>query len=141
LGCKDGSEFETKTQFLLFTNLLLKSHFQLYFCQHGILTSKEWSLWNKIKHLNHNIFRTRCCKPLIFQTQIIWPNRIHNLKYLRSAKFGSKDIVIRKSEFVAKTQFLCLRKVWNFASFVVSYDLQNMLLIPRISRDQSWICK
>jgi len=28
------------------------------------------------------------------------------LKYLRSATFGSKDIVIRKSEFVAKTQFL-----------------------------------
>jgi len=28
------------------------------------------------------------------------------LKYLRSATFGSKDIVILKSEFVAKTQFL-----------------------------------
>ena len=33
-------------------------------------------------------------------------NLIHNLKYLRSAIFGSKDIGIRKSEFVAKTQFL-----------------------------------
>ena len=33
--------------------------------------SKELSLRNKIKYLNHNIFRTRCCKPLIFQTQII----------------------------------------------------------------------
>ena len=32
---------------------------------------KELSLWNKIKHLNLNIFRARCCKPLIFQTQII----------------------------------------------------------------------
>jgi len=30
----------------------------------------------------------------------------HSLKYLRSATFGSKDKVIRKSEFVAKTQFL-----------------------------------
>jgi len=28
------------------------------------------------------------------------------LKYLRSATFGSKDIVIIKTEFVAKTQFL-----------------------------------
>ena len=28
------------------------------------------------------------------------------MKYLRSTTFGSKDIVIRKSEFVAKTQFL-----------------------------------
>ena len=43
----------------------------------------------------------------MFQTQIIWFKRIHNLKYLRSTTFGSKDIVIRKSEFVAKTQFLC----------------------------------
>ena len=25
----------------------------------------------QIKYLNLNIFRTRCCKPLIFQTQII----------------------------------------------------------------------
>jgi len=32
------------------------------------------------------------------------------LKYLRSATFGSKDIVIRKSEFVAKTQFLYKKK-------------------------------
>ena len=30
----------------------------------------------------------------------------HSLKYLRSATFGSKDIVIRKLEIVAKTQFL-----------------------------------
>ena len=66
------------------------------------------SLWNKIQYLNLNIFRTRCCKPLIFQTQICWSNRIHCLKYLRSTTFGSKDIVIRKSEFVAKNQFL-----WN----------------------------
>ena len=31
---------------------------------------------------------------------------IHSLKYLKYATFGSKDIVIKKSEFVAKTQFL-----------------------------------
>ena len=68
--------------------------------------TKELSLWNKIKYLNLNIFRTRCCKPLIFQTQIILSIRIHSLKYLGSATFGSKDIVISKSEFVAKTQFL-----------------------------------
>ena len=67
---------------------------------------KELSLLNKIKYLNLNIFRFWCCKPLIFQTQIIWSNRIHSLKYLRSATFGSKDIEIRKSKFVAKTQFL-----------------------------------
>ena len=54
---------------------------------------KELSLWNKIKYLNLNIFKTQGCKPLIFQT---------------FATFGSKDIGIKKSEFVAKTQFLCL---------------------------------
>ena len=64
---------------------------------------KELNLCNKIKYLNPNIFRTRCCKPLIFQTLIIWSSRIHSLKYQRSTTFGSKDIVIRKSEFVTKT--------------------------------------
>ena len=71
----------------------------------------------QIKYLNLNIFRTQCCKPSIFQTQIIWSNRIHCLKYLRSATFGSKDIVIIKSEYVAKTQFLLgvrnTKKNWN----------------------------
>ena len=32
------------------------------------------------------------CKPLIFQTQIIWSNRICNLKYQRSTAMGCKDI-------------------------------------------------
>ena len=84
--------------------------------------TKELSLWNKIKYLNLNIFRTRCCKPLIFQTQIIWSNKIHSLKYLRSATFGSKDIVIRKFEFVAKTQFL-RRLIWKafFKMLVIDF--------------------
>jgi len=30
------------------------------------------------------------------------------LKYLRSTTLGCRDIGIRKSEFVSKTQFLCL---------------------------------
>ena len=83
----------------------------IYWCIYDV--TKELSLRNKIKYLNLNIFRTRCCKPLIFQTQIIWSKRIHSLKYLRSATFGSKDIVIRKSEFVTKTQFLCLVNLSN----------------------------
>ena len=70
-----------------------------------VFFSKELNIWNKIKHLNLNIFRTRCCKHLIFQTQIIWSNRIHSLKYLRSATFGFKDIVIRKSEILISIQY------------------------------------
>jgi len=47
------------------------------------------------------------------------------LKYLRSATFDSKDIVIRKSEFVAKTQFLCWRKSRNQFNFMVHcYTIQ-----------------
>ena len=33
------------------------------------------------------------------------------MKYLRSTAFGSKDLVIRKSEFVTKTQFLNLESL------------------------------
>ena len=55
---------------------------------------------------------------MIFQTYIIWFNRIHSLKYLRSATFGSKDIVIRKSEFVAKTQFLSSKLDFSYPRFL-----------------------
>ena len=50
--------------------------------QSEYIRRKELSLWNNINYLNLNIFKTRCCKPLIFQTQIILSNRIHSLKYL-----------------------------------------------------------
>ena len=33
------------------------------------------------------------------------------MKYIRSVTFGSKDLVIRKSEFVTKTQFLNLESL------------------------------
>ena len=45
------------------------------------------------------------CKPLIFQTRIIWSNRIDSYQGLRH--FIAKILGNRKSEFVAKTQFLC----------------------------------
>ena len=51
---------------------------------------------------NPYIFGTWWCKPLIFQTLIIWYNIIHCLKYLRSTILGCKDIWIRNSEFVAR---------------------------------------
>ena len=37
-------------------------------------------------------------------------NRSHSLKYLRSMTLGCKDIRIKKSEFVTKTQFLYAKK-------------------------------
>ena len=47
------------------------------------------------------------CKPMKFQTSIIWSYNVHSLKYLRVTKMGCKDMRNRKSEFVTKTQFLC----------------------------------
>jgi len=50
---------------------------------------KEIRLWHKLKLYNPNIFATWWFKRLIFQ----------QLAFI--------DIVVRKSEFVTKTQFLC----------------------------------
>ena len=61
------------------------------------------SFWLKKLSLCHKI---PCRKSLIFQTYIIWSNRIHSLKYLRSTTLEFKDVGFRKAEFVAKTQFL-----------------------------------
>ena len=67
---------------------------------------KELSLCYKLKFSNPYIFTTGWRRSLIFQTYIIWSNRIHSLKYLRFTTVGCKDIRIRKYEFVTKTQFL-----------------------------------
>ena len=65
------------------------------------------SLCHTLWIYNPNIFVFQFRKSLIFQTYIIWSNRIHMLKYLRSTTLEFKDIGFRKAEFVAKTQFLC----------------------------------
>ena len=67
---------------------------------------KELSFCHKLKSSNPNIFSAWWCKALIFQTLIILSISINSLKYLRSSTLGYKDIEIRKSEFVAKIQFL-----------------------------------
>ena len=119
-----------------------------------ILKSKELSLCHKLWIYNPYFFGTQYRKSLIFQTYIIWSNRIHSLKYLRSTTFGSKDVVIRKSEFVAKTQFLCwyvvtigTYKWWSrldpeiYNTKIVTselgtfkWDILNLILIDPISR-------
>ena len=67
---------------------------------------KELSFCHKLEFSNPYIFATGWRKPLILQTYMIWSNRNHSLKYLRSMSLGCKDIGIGKSKFVAKTQFL-----------------------------------
>ena len=39
-------------------------------------------------------------------------NTFPSLKYLRSSTLDCKDIGVRKSEFVTRTQFLCVVFVW-----------------------------
>ena len=39
---------------------------------------------------------------------------MNSLKYQRSTTFGCKDIEIRKSEFVVKTQFLCKNIIYIY---------------------------
>ena len=85
---------------------------------------KELSLYHKFSCCKTYIFAALWSKPLIFQTYIIWSNIIHSLKYLRSSTLGCNDIEIRKSEFVAKTQFLCK----------FSFFLSNLSLILKLAK-------
>ena len=79
----------------------------LNFFTKNYLISKELSLCHNLKFSNPYIYRIWCFRLLIFQTKIIWCNKIHRLKYLKSTTFGCRDIGIRKSEFVSMTQLLC----------------------------------
>ena len=63
-----------------------------------ILPTKKLSFCSELKLSNLYFFETLWCKPLIFQTQAFWSNRIDNLNYQRSKTSGL--------EFVSKTQFL-----------------------------------
>jgi len=73
-----------------------------------VCQTKELSFCHKLKSSDSNIFAILWCKPLIFQTKIILSISINSLKYLRSTTLGYKDIEIKKSEFVAKTQLLSI---------------------------------
>ena len=64
-------------------------------------------LCHKLKNFYSYIFATWCCKPLIFQNWIIWSNRILVWNVLWFTTLSCKDIGTGKSEFVAKTEFLC----------------------------------
>ena len=64
---------------------------------------QELSLCHKHKFSNSYILATWWWEPLIFQTQILWSNLFHSLKYLRSTKLECKGII--KSEFPQKNTF------------------------------------
>ena len=117
----------------------LDRFFAFIFCQSQNLTyckkinviTKELSFCHKLWFYNRHIFSTGWCKPLIFQTIIIWSKMIHSLKYLRSPTFKCKDIG-RKSEFVTKTQFLCkLSRASNLKTFL-SINLGPFYDYPKV---------
>ena len=81
----------------IFEKLNIYSREKLNICKFPLKASvqkimlNEMSFCHKLKFSNPYIFTIWWCKPLIFQT------------------LGSKDIEIRKVEFVAKTQLLSLK--------------------------------
>ena len=65
--------------------------------------TKDLTLSHKLWFSNPYIFAISCCKPLSFQTLAILSNRIIVWASTEYAVGLLKDIVIRKSEFSAKT--------------------------------------
>ena len=80
------------------------------------------------KFSNPFVFATWRCKHLIFQIKIIWSNIIHSLKYLRSTTLGCEDIWNRKSELVAKTQFISKMQVNNCIYIILCLKTSNCKL-------------
>ena len=101
-----------------------------------------WYLKLNCKLVNQFYFTPLSAPSLLNLVQkSFWNNNlatfiIHNLKYLRSTTLGSKDIVIRKSEFVAKTQFLykslevwkqfMMYKYTNFPGFASTLSVKRV---------------
>ena len=73
--------------------------------ENTLIQTEKFCLCHKLKFYNPFIVATWWWKPLIFQTFVIFWNKIYSLKYLRSTTLGSGDIGISKSEFFAKTRF------------------------------------
>ena len=68
---------------------------------------------------------------MIIQTKKSLSNRTHSLKNRRSTKSDCKDIEMRKSEFVAKTQFLStngLCKITNSQSEAGKFEILRAIL-------------
>ena len=103
-----------------FWDFLLSKTYDFFFI-------KELSLCHKLKFSNPYIYWTWCCRLLIFQTKIIWGNRIHSFKYLRSTTLCCREIGIRKSEFVSKTQFLSLYSSFKIIKGAVYFSQTQIL--------------
>ena len=98
----------------------------LYFLNHQLNHAKELTLCNKLWFSNPYIFGFQRRKPLKFQTMTFVRSNNISLKYQRFTTMGSKDIGIRKSEFVAKSQFIwVLFTIVFIVKFTKKQEKQN----------------
>ena len=67
---------------------------------------KKLSLCHELRFSSPYIFATQCRRTYIFQTMNYVRSKDIDLKYQKFTLSGCKDIGVRISEFVAKTQFL-----------------------------------
>ena len=81
----------------------------------------KFSLGHKLKFSHPYIFATWWCKPLIFQTSIIWSTKIQTLKFLRSTTLGCRDIGIRKN-FVLNYPRICTLVIWALISVRLTFN-------------------
>ena len=64
-----------------------------------------------------------------------------SLKYQRDTTLGSKDIGIRKSEFVAKTQFLFSIFAWELDTFKLQWYVASVIVFRNINGMRLHGCK
>ena len=97
-----------------------KNEVYAYELHHVSVRNKELTFSHKLKFYNPYIFAAWWCTLLIYDTETIWFNRIHSLKYQRPATLGCRDIGIAKIKFsTRRTQF---NLIWNFKpNFVFNF--------------------
>ena len=82
---------------------------------------KKQSICQEIKFSNPYIFPTWWCKPLLFQTKIIWSNRKLSLKCLRSIALGCKDIGIKN-----QNSYTCITLITNLGEIMKQNEISSI---------------
>ena len=90
---------------------------------------KEMSICNKLWLSNSYNLATHSPRPLIFQTINSVRSNSLSLKYQRFTPSGCEVIAVRKFEFVAKTQFLCLF-IFERGRYLQLHRIHGLILGP-----------
>ena len=100
-------------------------------CLHRMIeNTKELSLCHKLWFSNSYIFAVQCYRHFTFQTMTSVRSNNISLKYQRFTTLGSKDMGIRKTEFVARTQFLYLAALLNSFAVCCMYSYLGVVTNP-----------